>query len=1836
MRRPLFAMRHSSFVIPLALSLMLVCSLLPAQSIWTPPEPKTRIRYPLGLVFSENWNEGYFTGVSRVESLDAYLNRITRHALVQSYQEAAQRQQLSEEFTLDRDGLIPEITLPKIPLFGESKIDIAGQDRITFGGRQTRITGLPQLNTSQSWLPELKMEQALKINLNGTIGDKTKVFLDHDSERQFEGKNKIRLSYEGSEDEVIQSIEAGDTRLVIPGTGYTGDLPSHKGLFGLSAKGKLGGIDIYAVAAREQSESQTQEFRLRNQSHVDTIYDTDFLRYTFYRVDTLVRHGITNLHVYIDDGNQYNNTGAQRCRATIYPSQPTDSTAYSGDRFDGYFDLKMVNTDYLSSQSGIIEFLTPISSNYTIGVSYVDGPDTVGGYNWWNEVSGESVFVLKLVKPQRTDSTSRTWPLELKNIYRLSARDIKLDTIRLWRHLPSENNPVEVDERGGKFLRLVGFDPDGDDKVTWPELDKTKGYLISDYQYPFIAESLTHPDSIYLLNNPSSYAGRKYFFVVKYSTARESYNLGQIDIEENSEKVYVNNAVWTKDVDYKVNYSTGELSFTRTLPADADIRVTFEYRPLFSLAQKSLVGARAEWKFADNGKFGSSVFYRTEGIPEDRPSLGAEPFRRMVAESDFNYSISSAFITSLLDKLPLVRADAPTTFAVGAEGAISLPDPNTKGAAYLDDFEGTTISRGVTTRARLWQFASVPVGRDGGRDTANFAQNPVRWLNPPRIVKESIFGAGIGDERTETVEYLRLCFFPDNLGSWAGLMNCPSRLGMDLKELENIEAVFRVSRPRGRIHITVATSVDEDAPRRDKAGRIVGYNGREDSEDKNHNGVLDKPEGEDTGIDSVPGGDALFPAVPGDDGNDDYDVNNNPTGTEGNGQLDGEDIMGSGWTANNDYYEYSFALDDSTLTNLAHGWKSLRIPLRDSTRYTVSGSPRLEDIRVVRVWFDSFAQADTIDIYTLQFVGSKWRNPTVVKAVPEAGDIDSSEVVGVSLISKKTDPAYNPPFEPKKDALGKTELEAALKLAFSELKPEHRAIVRKNALDHDDYRDYGALKVYVHNDLSDPDFYLQLGADSVNYYEFRQKISTATPVAGRPDWYEIQIPLDTLPTLKYRFGAHRDTVTRVATYSLVGSPSLADVRYMGLGIENTSNSRISGNVWIDDIRLTSPSKTVGAGFNTSVSFRLSDLASVGLSYRYEDPNFRRFSEGRGVKTGGFGNNLGVNVDASVDRLLPTSWGLAIPFNYSRNSAAIVPKFSSNYPDLRLRPDTSRSKEIGASYAESYSVSVRKNRSANKLLNYTIEALGYSFRHSGGFARALLDSSRTRSDFHSASYSVSPALNFHLGETEVSYFPQGIHLTANLANSRSPSWHRNTDRDTWAIIRNDSALNLSYEVGAEYSPVSDLSFDYSLSSDLDRTDTGRVAGLNLGQESGRDNSFSVSYDMDLNELFGEKAGIGDWLSPRFDFDGSYNEDRPRLGGHYTRHRNVTNQGDIDVSADFDLPEALAALGKLRDTRLDGKASAGSPQWFLKQLEQSGDILSAIDFTYSYTVSSNYADIQNRPSLRYQFGFTDAYTDTLNPPVNVTRERGTELGASTGLRFKDLDTRWRFNRSQNRDVSGNNPSGGYNVTWPDVGLTLGRLERIAPKVMATASLSSGYQRRTDFMGTFAPGTDTFELVNRRVTTSDNLSPLLSWQASWKNRMSTTLSANYTASLSSTFLEAKRAVETRNSTQSLSFNLGYTFSAPNGLKIPGLRKFKFTSDLSLNWGLTYGTSLAATKGLDQQTVVSDNGRDIGTTISLLYRFSRSIESGLNGGYSTHNNIQRGITTSTTDLNFWVLFKF
>lgn len=1790
-------------------------------------EIKERIDYSSGLVFFERWSNSYYFGVEKILTLEEYLNYQTQKALKKSFLETQERERKKQEVEYGTQGLIPEIQIPKLPIFGEgSKINISGSDKITFGGRQTTVygPGITQSAVSQSALPELKMEQELRVNLDGTIGDKTKILIDHDSQRQFEGKNKIKLSYTGSEDEIVQSVEMGDTRLYIPGTGYTGDLPAHKGLFGVTAKGKLGGLDLYAVASTEQSQAQTAEFRGRTQMATDTIYDQEFEKRRFYLIDTLISQDVTNLFVYVDQ-RIANPQNYRMGLATTNPANPLDTTMGSKHRVKGKFILLKLNEDYYRYSGNVIELKISLDRDDILAVSYIRDSDTIGG-RLFVESPQDTYLVLKLLKPSYVDTLSPCWNYELRNIYRLGATDVKLESLKIFR----EATPVDLDyedlgpARGKPFIQLLGLDPDGDGKITWPEFDSRNGLIIFPYRFPFANDNLSVTDSIIYRQDPlPPNFTPQYYIVISYSSAKGSFYIGQTDIEEGSERVYVNSELWSRDIDYSINYQTGELSFKRTLPPNADIRVTFEYRPWFSTSQKSLLGTRAEWKFIENGKIGSSLFYRSEGLAGDKPELRGEPFRRMISEADISYSVQSQAVSLFFDRLPFLRAEAPTTFAFNSEAAISLPDPNTKGLVYLDDFESSTIANEITNNAINWSLSPVPVNKD----TTNFARIPLKWFNPTtRIRKDSIFGKDIGREGSETVDYLRIIFTPDNTSAWAGIITCPSQLGMDFRELENIEVILRTRNRTGRVHFSIGSSIDEDVPRRTAQGTIAGYNGYEDTEDRNRNGVLDKVEGEDTGLDTVIGVDGQN--VFGDDGNDDYDAKTNPNGTENNGKLDYEDLDRNGFSRSNDYFEYSVSLSDERFSNLGGLWRFLRIPLVNSGVDTQVGSPRWEEIKVIRIWFDSFSAQETIDIYSIAFVGSKWRNARIRRDTifyPASDTVDSTEKATLSQISIKTDPNYYPPFEPKRDYTGQIEIEASLKLAYEQIKYGHSVNFDKYIYDREDYRDYKVLKIYLHNDLNDPEFFLKVGTDSLNYYEYRNRISQGKPIPGRTNWFEFEIPLDTFPVLKARRLFKIDN--ELGRFAIMGNPNLAEVRYQVMGIVNNSNQPISGEIWFNDVRLHSPRKDVGYGFQSRIGLNLSDFTAFSFGISYSDPNFRRFSEGRGVKTGGFATNTSYDARINLDRLLPRSWNFFLPLSYRRTKSQTLPKFSSTYPDLLLSKDSAHAQASVGDLVTWSLDNVRKGKSNNRLLNYTIEGFSYSWRLNKGYSDAPLDSSLSYSVAQNLNYGVSPDLKVRLLGEEINLFPQSIQTGIGVAKSISPRFTKPRPETTWTYARADSSYATTFDFDANYNPVGDLSFDYSFSQDRDFMvqNPGKlpIGGIKIGQAMAEDQNFGASYGLEIGEV----------LSPRVDFNSEYREDRlfDFISRNYKNEWNFGNGADIDLSLDIELPEILAGAAKLRDERKDSSAMPGTPHWLLMQAENLSEMVEPIDLGYSKSRNSDFLNSQIRPTCKYRFGLIDyLINDTAQ-----NRDYTDNFNISSGATVKDLNLRFRFDHTISKAYSLGSATGSWTTTWPDLNISISRIERFLKNWATSSNISTGYSRRTDHNGNLDLTTNTLLPTGQTKSIVHNFSPLFSWQASWKRRISTNLSFNYSKSQSENIdIETK----TNNEQKSGSFSLSYLFNAPQGIKFPGLKKIRFSSDLSLTWSLRLSENYSdlIDPRIQATPVLNRKDRDISTSISASYRVSRTVESGLNTGYTLYKNIQRGTASRSIDLNFWVLFNF
>lgn len=196
----------------------------------------------------------------------------------------------------DQQGLI-NLTIPiKLPrtlekIIGrgeKTNIKITGREHISISGESTvsnRFTPTER-RRSQSLFPSLDMEQQLQINLSGQIGEKVHLEVDHNSEAIGPDATKIRLWYEGTEDEIIQSIETGDVGLTLPGSQLLGYSSNKSGLFGIKVIGQVGRTDFTFVASKQKAESASKSFNSRGGTAQErTIEAWRYLNNRFFRLD---------------------------------------------------------------------------------------------------------------------------------------------------------------------------------------------------------------------------------------------------------------------------------------------------------------------------------------------------------------------------------------------------------------------------------------------------------------------------------------------------------------------------------------------------------------------------------------------------------------------------------------------------------------------------------------------------------------------------------------------------------------------------------------------------------------------------------------------------------------------------------------------------------------------------------------------------------------------------------------------------------------------------------------------------------------------------------------------------------------------------------------------------------------------------------------------------------------------------------------------------------------------------------------------------------------------------------------------------------------------------------------------------------------------------------------------------------------------------------------------------------------------------------------------------------------------------------------------------------------
>ncbi|PKP04767.1 MAG: cell surface protein SprA [Bacteroidetes bacterium HGW-Bacteroidetes-6] len=153
-------------------------------------------------------------------------------------------------------------------IFGSNTIDIrpSGTAELIFGINANRRDD-PALNVKQRRTANFDFQEKIQMNVQAKIGDKVDFGVKYNTESSFEFENKMKLQYEGKEDEIIKSIEAGDVTLPLNSTLINGS----QSLFGIKSKLQFGKVTVTSVISQQKGQTsnitvtggaQTSDFEL--------------------------------------------------------------------------------------------------------------------------------------------------------------------------------------------------------------------------------------------------------------------------------------------------------------------------------------------------------------------------------------------------------------------------------------------------------------------------------------------------------------------------------------------------------------------------------------------------------------------------------------------------------------------------------------------------------------------------------------------------------------------------------------------------------------------------------------------------------------------------------------------------------------------------------------------------------------------------------------------------------------------------------------------------------------------------------------------------------------------------------------------------------------------------------------------------------------------------------------------------------------------------------------------------------------------------------------------------------------------------------------------------------------------------------------------------------------------------------------------------------------------------------------------------------------------------------------------------------------------------------------
>ncbi|MCI6154359.1 MAG: cell surface protein SprA [Bacteroidales bacterium] len=432
---------------------------------------------------------------------------------------------------------------------------------------------------------------------------------------------------------------------------------------------------------------------------------------------------------------------------------------------------------------------------------------------------------------------------------------------------------------------------------------------------------------------------------------------------------------------------------------------------------------------------------------------------------------------------------------------------------------------------------------------------------------------------------------------------------------------------------------------------------------------------------------------------------------------------------NEKYFEYKLSLKPSDMivgknhivdvrpatVSLPNGnretvnWYQFKIPVRGFDR-KVGGIADFKTIRFMRMYLTGFRDETFLRFGTLKLVRGDWRqydrelhDPSVLpstQATLEVSAVNIEENGDRQPINYILPPGVLRSIDPSQSQATQQN-EQSLSLKIQNLAPgDARAVYRNTGLD---LRRYKKLELFAHAEriqeateaVGDGDLsvFIRLGSDyRNNYYEYAVPLKLtpyglySTDVAADrrivwPDENKMTIVFAHLTDLKGQRNLAKSQGDSKADFALrysktdpdnprntitvVGNPSLSNVKTIMIGVRNNGQASKSAEVWVNELRLSDYLEQGGWAANADMQLQVSDWGNVTARGMIQTAGFGALDQSLSQRRLEDLRQVNISSNFEMGRFFPEKAHVTIPLYYAYTNEVITPRYNPLDQDVLL-------------------------------------------------------------------------------------------------------------------------------------------------------------------------------------------------------------------------------------------------------------------------------------------------------------------------------------------------------------------------------------------------------------------------------------------------------------------------------------------------------------------------------------------------------------------------------------------